>query len=63
MHQAWQKGRTFPTKLAHLNAFGQKLIPMDTNLNSPEYKDTPYRTRRLAIGEISKEFQIGNQIP
>lgn len=60
MNQAWQKGMAFPTKLAHLNAFGQRLIPMDTNFNSPEYKDIPYRTRRLAIGEISKEFQIGN---
>lgn len=62
MQQASKIGRQFPTKLAHLNAIGQTLIPMDTNYNSLEYKDTHYRARRLAIGEMSKNFQIGTQI-
>ena len=63
MHQATQLRIAFPTRLADLDAVGRRLIPMDSNFNSPEYKDTSYRTRRLSIGELSKEFQIGNQIP
>jgi hypothetical protein len=48
-----------PTKLCDLDIIGQKLISMDTNYDSIEYRDPIFRKRRLTIGEMAKWHKMG----
>lgn len=54
--------RGIPTKLSHLDSFGQKLIPQNINYNTPEYKDKDYLQRRTMIAELSKLHKMGEPI-
>jgi hypothetical protein len=62
MQRVTQTMRNIPLRLSALDNIGHKLIPMDLNYDSAEYKDIPYRQRRLMIGEMSKQHRMNNQI-
>ena len=54
--------RGIPTKLSHLDALGQKLIPQNINYDTPEYRDREYLQRRTMIAELSKLHKMGQPI-
>ncbi len=54
-----QQSLKMPTRLYDLDRIGEKLIAMDTNYDSIEYRDPIFRKRRLTIGEIAKWHRMG----
>lgn len=49
-------------KYRELDQIGYTLIPQNTDIDVPEYKDSVYRKRRAQIGEMSKMHRMGQRI-